>query len=147
MMGVGGPVALYGPEEQRYQAIHENFRLAMEAPAALPEFQGTVTAVRTERYWDRELSEAWKRRAKVEREAQARAKEQGLDETATAELKARAIAETLTERELELVEKGVSNFEFHYLGSARILGGIGKGMAEAWLDLNRAKLSPDVPRP
>lgn len=135
VMGVGGPVALYGPEEQRYQAIHENFRKAMEAPAALPEFQGTATAVRTEHYWDRELSELWKRRAKVEREAQTRAKEEGLDEAATAELKTRALAEALTERELELVEKGVSNFEFHYLGSARILGGIGKGLGQALVEL------------
>jgi hypothetical protein len=38
-----------------------------------------------------------------------------------------------------VLEKGVSNAEFHYLGSAKILGGIGKGLAEAMADLNQLK--------
>ena len=46
-------------------------------------------------------------------------------------------AESLTERERLVLEKGVSNAEFHYLGSAKILGGIGKGLAEAMADLSR----------
>jgi hypothetical protein len=33
--------------------------------------------------------------------------------------------EGLTERERLVLEKGISNQEFHYLGSAKILGGIG----------------------
>jgi hypothetical protein len=36
----------------------EHFRDAMAAPAALPEFAGNVAAVRTEVYWDKELSAA-----------------------------------------------------------------------------------------
>ena len=43
----------------------------------------------------------------------------------------------LTERERLVLEKGVSNLEFHYLGSAKILGGIGKGLAEALAALRR----------
>ena len=38
---------------------------------------------------------------------------------------------TLTDRERKILEVGISNFEFHYLGSAKILGGIGRALAEA----------------
>ena len=41
----------------------------------------------------------------------------------------------LRERERQVLEKGVSNLEFHYLGSAKILGGVGKGLAEAMAGL------------
>ena len=41
----------------------------------------------------------------------------------------------LTERERMVIDKGISNFEFHYLGSAKILGGIGKGLAESMAEL------------
>jgi len=51
--------------------------------------------------------------------------------------------EGLTEHERQIVEKGVSNFEFHYLGSAKILGGIGKGLAEAMVELKQLnRLAP-----
>ncbi len=40
VLGVGGPVEEYGPEQQRYRAVHQNFRLAMAAPASLPSFKG-----------------------------------------------------------------------------------------------------------
>ncbi len=38
-----------------------------------------------------------------------------------------------------VISKGISNLEFHYLGSAKILGGIGKGLAEAMAELNQLK--------
>ena len=47
--------------------------------------------------------------------------------------------EGLTERERQVLEKGISNLEFHYLGSAKILGGIGKGLAEAMAELKQLK--------
>ena len=55
VMGVGGPVDQYSPDQQRYKSIHHNFRMAMAAPAALPEFEGNVTRSLTEKYWDMEL--------------------------------------------------------------------------------------------
>ncbi len=58
VLGVGGPTAEYGPDQQRYKATHQNFRDAMAAPAQLPEFKGNVAAVLTEKYWDRELTAA-----------------------------------------------------------------------------------------
>jgi len=47
--------------------------------------------------------------------------------------------EGLTERERLVLEKGVSNQEYHYLGSGKILGGIGKGLAEAMAELKLLK--------
>jgi hypothetical protein len=139
VLGVGGPTSEYLPDEMRYKATHQNFRNAMAAPAALPEFKGNVAAVLAEKYWDRELKLA---RAK-ENDIKQRAKKQAAEAKLTpADAKAaleKALAEGLTERERQVLEKGISNFEFHYLGSAKILGGVGKGLAEAMAELKQFK--------
>ena len=57
VMGAGGPIAKYGPNQKRYAGIHGEFRKAMAAPANFPEFKDNVTAVLTENYWDEQLSE------------------------------------------------------------------------------------------
>jgi alpha-galactosidase len=101
VLGVGGPTELY--DSPRYKGVHQNFRDAMAAPAKLPEFKGNVTAVLTERFWDRELEAA---RDKKER----------------------------TPEEEEIV-KGASNQAYHYLGSAKILGQIGKAFADALVEM------------
>lgn len=44
-----------------------------------------------------------------------------------------------TGRERLVLAKGASNAGFHYLGSAKILGGVGKGLAEAMAELNHLK--------
>ena len=49
------------------------------------------------------------------------------------------LTEGLTERERLIIDKGISNLEFHYLGSAKILGGIGKGFAESIAELKQLK--------
>jgi alpha-galactosidase len=135
VLGVGGPVAEYGPDQQRYKSVHQNFRDAMAAPAQLPEFKGNVTAVLTEKYWDGELTLL---RAK-ENALRQQTKKQVTDgmikpaeERASFE---KLRQEKLTDRERKVLETGVSNAEFHYLGSAKILGGIGKGFAEAMAQL------------
>ena len=135
VMGVGGPTAEYGPGEQRYKATHQNFRDAMAAPAELPEFKGNVVALRTEKYWDRELKLARGKENEVKEQAKKLATEQKLKPDEERSLVERMRSESLTRREQLILEKGVSNFEFHYLGSAKILGGIGKGLAEAMADL------------
>jgi hypothetical protein len=134
-MGVGGPTSEYGPNEQRYKATHQNFRDAMAAPAALPEFMGNVTAIRTEKYWDRELKLARSKENEVKEKAKKLAKEQKLKSAEERALVEKKRAEFLSERERLVLEEGVSNAEFHYLGSAKILGGIGKGFAEAMAGL------------
>ncbi len=135
VLGVGGPTADYGPGQQRYKATHQNFRDAMAAPARLPEFKGNVAVVLTEKYWDRELTAALEKENAIKEQAKKLAAETKLNPAEEKAALERLRAEGLTERELLVLEKGVSNQEFHYLGSAKILGGIGKGFAEAWQNL------------
>ena len=139
VLGVGGPTAEYGPDEQRYKVTHQNFRDAMAAPALLPEFKNNVAAVLAEKYWDPELKAAQKKESKIKDRAKQQAKEGGLKPAEEKALLEKLRAEGLTERERLVLEKGVSNFEFHYLGSAKILGGVGKGLAEAMAQLQQRK--------
>ena len=139
VLGVGGPTAEYGPDQQRYKATHDNFRNAMAAPAQLPEFKGNVAAILAEKYWDRELTAAKAKDSDIRQKAKTLAAESKLtpaDEKAALE---KMRAEGLTERERTVMEKGISNLEFHYLGSGKILGGVGKGLAEAIAELKQLK--------
>jgi alpha-galactosidase len=137
VLGVGGPTVDYGPDQQRYKATHQNFRDAMAAPAKLPEFKGNVATVLAEKYWDRELTVARQKEAKLKEQAKKLAKDGTMkpaeEKAALEELR----ATSLTDRERLVLEKGVSNQEFHYLGSAKILGGVGKGLAEAMAELTQ----------
>ncbi|MFT5732790.1 MAG: putative heme-binding domain-containing protein [Planctomycetota bacterium] len=110
VLGVGGPTELYGPDKQRYLGVHQGFRDAMAAPASLPEFAGTVTAVLTENYWDHRASELRTKRGSKDA--------------------------VLTPAELEYLDHNVSNAEYHYLGSAKVLCQIGEALAEALLGLD-----------
>lgn len=135
VLGVGGPVSEYGPDQQRYKGVHQYFRDAMAAPAKLPEFQGNVATVLTENYWDRELTAAKAKEQSLRQQAKKTAAENKLSAAQERELLEKLLAEQLTERERDVIAKGISNLEFHYLGSAKILGGIGKGFAEAMTTL------------
>jgi alpha-galactosidase len=139
VLGVGGPTAEYGPDQQRYKATHQNFRDAMAAPAQLPEFKGNVVAVRTEKYWDQELTAAKKKENEIKQRAKKLATEGKLKPAEEKAALEKLRTEGLTERERLVLEKGISNLEFHYLGSAKILGGIGKGLAEAMAELKQLK--------
>ena len=139
VIGVGGPTSEYGPDQQRYKSTHENIRTAMGAPAGMPEFKGNVAAIRTEKYWDRELKLARAKEGDIKQQVKKQAKDGNLKPAEEKAAMEKALAEGMTERERQVIEKGVSNLEFHYLGSAKILGGIGKGLAEAMADLRKAK--------
>jgi alpha-galactosidase len=137
VLGVGGPTAEYLPDQQRYLKDHQVFRDAMARPAKLQEFSGTVAAVLTERYWDRELTQL---RAKENVLRQAAKKSATGGKSTPAEERAafeKLRAEQLSEHERTVLDTGVSNAEYHYLGSAKILGGIGKGLAEAMATLKQ----------
>ena len=131
VMGAGGPIAKYGPDQKRYAGIHGEFRKAMAAPAKLPEFKGNVTAVFTENYWDLQLSELVNRNGKVN----AKRRELSKDQTLTREQRDKAVSEftgkLFTKRELKILQTGTSNAAYHYLGSAKILAQIGKAFANA----------------
>ena len=135
VLGVGGPVEEYGPSQQRYKGIHNEFRKAMAAPASMPEFQGNVSAVLTEKFWDRQLAELSQRWGKVN----AKNRNLNQDKTLSKEDRSKALdafkAELFTPDELKAYQVGKSNAEFHYLGSAKIMAQIGKAFAEAVADL------------
>ncbi len=139
MLGVGGPTAEYGPDQQRYKATHQNFRDTMAAPALLPEFKGNVLAIRTEKYWDQELTAAKAKDNAIKQQTKKLAMAGKLNPAEEKAALEKMRAEGLTERERTVLEKGISNLEFHYLGSAKILGGIGKGLAEAMAELKQFK--------
>lgn len=140
VLGVGGPIEKYDSEQQRYATIHSNFRNAMAAPAGFPEFQGNVIAVRTEKYWDGELSAAKAKEDRLRQQAKKIATDRKLNSDEEKAILAELLAKGLSEREQLILAKGVSNLEFHYLGSAKILGGIGQGLAEAVLQINSRPL-------
>lgn len=135
VMGAGGPVDKYGPSQQRYKGIHQNFRDAMAAPASLPEFENTVAAVLTENYWDAELAELKARGSQI----RAKSQELNKDKSLTREQRNAALiefrAQLYSPKELEIL-KGSSNAEYHYNGSAKIMAQIGKGFVEALLKMN-----------
>ncbi len=139
VLGVGGPTAEYGPDQQRYKPTHDNFRAAMAAPAQLPEFKGNVAAVWAEKYWDQELTAAKAKETKIRQQAKKLATEGKMKPAEEKAALESMLAKGLTERERQVLEKGISNLEFHYLGSAKILGGIGKGLAEAMAELKQYK--------
>jgi hypothetical protein len=138
VMGVGGPVDRYRPDEQRYAAVHQNFRNAMAAPAALPEFQGNVVAVLTEKYWDMEVVDLREKEKQIKQqvdEVNQQVKEGRLTgEEGNAALE-KLYAEIFTARELTILKESVSNFDFHYMGSAKIMSQIGKSFAESMVEL------------
>ena len=137
VMGAGGPVDNYLPDQKRYAGVHQNFRDAMAAPASLPEFKGNVVTVLTENYWDMELTTLRAREATVKQKL----KELQIDKKLSREEQKAAQenlrADEFSERELETLEKGISNAEYHYLGSAKIMAQIGKAFAEAFAGLKK----------
>ena len=138
VLGVGGPTSEYGPDQLRYKATHQNFRDAMAAPAQLPEFKGNVVAVRTEKYWDQELTAAIAKDSAIKQKAKKLATDGKLKPADAKAALEKMRLDGLTGRERLILEKGISNFEFHYLGCAKILGGIGKGMAEAMAGIKQS---------
>ena len=135
VMGTGGPVENYLPDQQRYVGIHRNFRMAMAAPAVLPEFKGNVTTVLTEDYWDMELTKLRARESKIKQMVKELQTERKLSRAEQQAAQEKLRAKEFTQRELEILQKGVSNLEYHYLGSAKIMAQIGKGFAEAMAKL------------
>jgi alpha-galactosidase len=136
VMGVGGPIAKYGPDQKRYAGIHGEFRKAMAAPAKLPEFKGNVMAVLTENYWDGQLSELVDRRGKLNAKRRELAKDKSLNREQRDKAIAELNAKLFTKEELKVLELGVSNAAYHYLGSAKILSQIGKAFADALAGMN-----------
>jgi len=130
VVGVDGPID--DKDNNQYW-----LRKAQEAPAALPEFEDTVKAVRTEGFWDMELVRVQK---KLRKAFDKHLDEQGYKGGPRArtykfwDAKDEFAPKVLAERELKLLT-GSSNAPFHYEGSAYIYGKIGKAFAESMAEL------------
>jgi alpha-galactosidase len=131
VMGVGGPIDNYTAEQDNYKSVHDNFRKAMAAPAAMGEFKGNVTAVLTEKYWDPVLGDLAARWDKVRAKSRALNKDESLSEAERTAALDKYKTELYSPEEMELYQKGCSNAAYHYLGSAKIMAQIGKAFAEA----------------
>jgi hypothetical protein len=95
----------------------------------MPEFKDNVIAVLTENSWDPELDAAAEKRNLINNKKKELQKGQLSKKDQAAELE-KFTAETLTERDEKLLT-GITNADYHYKGSAKILGQIGKAFAEA----------------
>ncbi|MCA9142276.1 MAG: hypothetical protein KDB05_05795 [Planctomycetales bacterium] len=142
VMGVGGPTDKYGSDQHRYKSTHQSFRDAMAQPAALPEFQGNFATVLTENYWDMEVVELRTKENTIKQkkdEINNQVKEGSLSREEGSAALDRLYAEVFTPRELVILKESVSNFDFHYMGSAKIMAQIGKGFAETMIKLLEGK--------
>ena len=135
VLGVGGPVDKYLPDQQRYKGIHQNFRMAMAAPANLPEFNGNVAAVFTEQFWDMELVDLRAKEANINQTVKQMFAAGAMSREEQNVTREKLRAETFSPLELMTLQKGVSNQEYHYLGSAKIMAQIGKGFADSMTKL------------
>jgi len=112
------------------------FRKAMAAPATLPEFKGKVAAVPLENLWEPKLEALqcrWQRVKGKSREL----KNSGLGKNEQKAAIDAFLKTVYTPEESKLMEVGVSNATYHYLGSAKIMARIGKAFADAMADLSR----------
>lgn len=113
-----------------------DFRMAMAAPAAMPEFKGTVAAVRTEDFWEPKLEELQGRWKNVKAK-NGDLKAKGLSKEAQKTAMDEYLKTVYTPEEWKLMETGVSHACYHYLGSAKIMARIGKAFAEAMIDMKK----------
>jgi Carbohydrate esterase, sialic acid-specific acetylesterase len=132
VMGVGGMNA---------DKDNIEFRRAMAAPAALPEFKGNVFAVPTAPFWSEELGAIDKKRDQVRQmrhyldskhKDYANADGQMTDAQKREHMK-KFEAELITPAEEALWNRGASNAGYHYLGCAKTFALMGKAFAEALL--------------
>ena len=138
VLGVGG-------EHANQDTIE--FRKAMAAPAAMPEFQGNVVAVETAPFWSEELGAIDEKRARVRQMSyflNSRHKDHANADGRMTDLEKRDYlkryeAQLISPAEAALWERGASNAGYHYLGCAKTFALMGKAFAEAILTLPRAE--------
>lgn len=111
------------------------FQQAQAAVAEKPESQGNVIAVQTGKYWDHDLAALAAKSHKVNQQMNVFKHEQGLEGEALKKANAEYRAKNITPEEDEILKKGISDGDFHYLGSGKIMVGIGRGFAEALAEI------------
>lgn len=122
VMGIGGVNA---------EGNIGNFQKAQMAVAEKPEFKGNVIAVETGKYWDHELAAVAAKSHQVNQQMSVFKNEQGLEGEALKKAFTEYRAKHITPEEELILKTGISDGDFHYLGSGKIMVGIGRGFAEA----------------
>lgn len=121
----------------------KSFRVAMAAPAALPEFKGNVIAIETAPFWSEELGAIDKKREKVRQMRyflDSKHKSHANADGKMSEEEKRAFvknyeSEIISPAEAAIWKRGASNAGYHYLGCAKTFALMGKAFAEANLKL------------
>jgi hypothetical protein len=136
-------IGVLGVDGAKPNAGIVEFRKAMAAPAALPEFKGNVAAVETAPFWSEELGAIDKKREKVSQMSyylnskhkdHANADGKMTDAEKREYLK-KYEAEVISPAEAALWKRGASNAGYHYLGCAKTFALMGKAFAEATLQM------------
>lgn len=135
VMGVGGKL---GNHEPRYQKIHGEFRSAMAKPAEGSQLPNVV-AVQTADFWDEDFVALKPRDQQLQQQVAERIKAGELEKSQRGEALESLRAKEFSQGELEILIDRVSNAEYHYLGSAKILGGIGVAFADAVVGMQSNK--------
>jgi hypothetical protein len=130
MPAIIGVIGIGGVNEQGNIGRLQQAQMAV---AQKPEFKGNVIAVETGKYWDHELSALVQKAGKINEQAGVFRYEQGLEGEALKQAIAEYRAKNITPQEEEILKIAVSDGDFHYLGSGKIMVGIGRGFAEALL--------------
>ena len=145
---VGAPkmpfvIGVLGVDGTKAGADIVEFRKAMEAPAALPEFKGNVVAVETAPFWAEELGAIEKKREKVSQIRHfldSKHKDYAnADGNMTEEQKREHVkkfeADLISPADVALWKRGASNAGYHYLGCAKTFALMGRAFAEATLHM------------
>ena len=133
VMGVGGLKANNDTRE---------FRKAMAAPAALPEFAGNVIAVETAPFWSEELGAIDEKHAQVNQMGyylNSKHKDHPNADGTMSDAQKRDYlekfeAELISPAEAALWKRGASNAGYHYLGCAKTFALMGRAFAQALLE-------------
>jgi alpha-galactosidase len=141
VMGVDGPVA---PGDTR-RRTHGYFQQAMAAPAAMPEFAGTVTAVPTAPLWDFAMAAIANKVEQVrdfERKLKNKHKDSpnrdgSMSDAAQKAAVAKFRSELISAAEEAQYARGASNAGYHYLGSGKTFAKMGVKFADAVLEMQK----------
>jgi hypothetical protein len=134
-------IGVLGVDGAKPNAGIVEFRKAMAAPAALPEFKGNVIAVETAPFWSEELGAIAAKREKVSQMAyylRTKHKDHANKDGTMTEAQQRDYvkkyeAEIITPAEAETWKRGASNAGYHYLGCAKTFALMGRAFAESTL--------------
>jgi len=126
------------------------FRVAMAAPALLPEFAGTVIAVQTAPFWSAELGAIADKKDELRQMGHflnSKHKDHAnADGHMTEEQKRKYLkdfeAKLISPADVALWQRGASNAGYHYLGCAKTFALMGKAFANATLEMMKNAPKP-----